>query len=333
MRLPERVPIRTVTFAAALGTALVLLAASCGGDGGTETDPAAWSPQALEVDADAPLAPILVNSSLGTGRTRLAWALLDVSGRPVADATASARLYRLGVDSDTGDVVTVEFVRELPLVARRMSPSVDHVHANGTLHVHAGEQTAVYTAEAALDQAGWWGASIQARSSAGDAEQRITFLVHDRTPVPAVGDPAPRTRQPVLADVDDPALLDSSTPPRPVYHQLTVDAAIATGKPVVVAFASPRFCQSRLCGPVLREAVDPIASRFGEAIAVVHIEPFDLAQIDAGEIVPVPAMAEWGLATEPWVFVLDRAGVVAARFEGIVEAGEIAAAVERALSE
>lgn len=323
---------RTITAALALVAALAALAAGCAGGGG-ETDPAAWSPQALEVDADAPLAPILVNSSVATGRNRLAWALLDVAGQPVADATASARLYRLGVDSATGDVTTVEFVQEAPLVARRMSPSVEHLHADGSVHVHAGDQTAVYTAEVDLNDAGWWGAIIQARSGAGQAEQRVTFLVHDHTPVPSVGDPAPRTRQPVLADVNDPALLDSSTPPRPAYHQLTVDAAIATGHPVVVAFASPRFCQSRLCGPVMREAVDPVASRFGDAIAIVHIEPFDLAQIAAGELVPVPAMAEWGLSTEPWVFVLDRAGIVVTRFEGIVEAEEIAAAVERALGQ
>jgi hypothetical protein len=70
-----------------------------------------------------------------------------------------------------------------------------------------------------------------------------------------------------------------------------------------------------------------MAERFGDQITIIHIEPFDLAAVQSGELIAVPELAEWGLVTEPWVFVVDGSGNVAAKFEGIVEAEEIAAAL------
>ncbi len=41
----------------------------------------------------------------------------------------------------------------------------------------------------------------------------------------------------------------------------------------------------------------------------------------------VPAVQEWGLTSEPWVFVVDALGNVAGRFEGVVDPEEIEAAL------
>ena len=37
----------------------------------------------------------------------------------------------------------------------------------------------------------------------------------------------------------------------------------------------------------------------------------------------MPAVAEWGLPTEPWVFVVAADGTLAAKFEGAVGADEL----------
>ena len=42
-------------------------------------------------------------------------------------------------------------------------------------------------------------------------------------------------------------------------------------------------------------------------------------------------MKEWHLQSEPWVFVVDRAGRIAAKFEGSVSQRELIAAVQRVL--
>ncbi len=47
---------------------------------------------------------------------------------------------------------------------------------------------------------------------------------------------------------------------------------------------------------------------------------------------PVAAVFEWELQTEPWVFVVDAAGRVSSRFEGTASTEELVDAIELALT-
>ncbi|MCH7578652.1 MAG: hypothetical protein IIB22_00210, partial [Chloroflexi bacterium] len=40
-----------------------------------------------------------------------------------------------------------------------------------------------------------------------------------------------------------------------------------------------------------------------------------------------PAMLEWNLQTEPWVYVLDAAGIIATRIEGSASPAELTEAL------
>ena len=42
---------------------------------------------------------------------------------------------------------------------------------------------------------------------------------------------------------------------------------------------------------------------------------------------PAPSFVKYGFQTEPWVLVIDRTGVIRARFEGPVVASQIEAAL------
>jgi hypothetical protein len=48
---------------------------------------------------------------------------------------------------------------------------------------------------------------------------------------------------------------------------------------------------------------------------------------------PVPATLEWRLRSEPWIFVVDSRGIVAAKFEGVAALDEVEAALARVLAE
>jgi hypothetical protein len=126
-------------------------------------------------------------------------------------------------------------------------------------------------------------------------------------------------------------MIDSSTPPRPELHQLTVAEAIANGRPSVVAFATPAFCQTRFCGPVVDAVVMPLYERYGDRVNFLHIEPYQLEEARKGRLVVIPEMQEWGLPSEPWIFVLDATGHVIAKFEGIMSKEEVEPALQRAL--
>jgi hypothetical protein len=110
--------------------------------------------------------------------------------------------------------------------------------------------------------------------------------------------------------------------------QTSVADALEAHDPFVLAFATPALCTSRICGPTL-EVVDAVRQQLaGEGVRFIHAEVYE--QDD-------PAkgwnrwMREWNLSSEPWIFVVDGAGVIQAKFEGFVSVNELAATVRREL--
>ena len=82
-----------------------------------------------------------------------------------------------------------------------------------------------------------------------------------------------------------------------------------------------------MCGPVTA-VVGDLYEQLGDRVRFIHLEPFDLdiARTD-GRLVFGSTAREWNLETEPWVFVVDASGRVAARFEGLVSAAELEPAI------
>ena len=144
-------------------------------------------------------------------------------------------------------------------------------------------------------------------------------------PVPRVGDPAPRTHTPTTADAaGDVASIDTRVPPSSMHE---ADFADVVGKkPVVLVFATPQLCQSRVCGPVVDIAEQVKAARPDDA-EFVHMEIYRDNTIEAGFR---PQVEAWRLPTEPWAFAIDRDGKVAARLEGAFSAHELNAALDKA---
>lgn len=181
----------------------------------------------------------------------------------------------------------------------------------------------LYVAPFEFDEAGLW--EIVALAD-GEELGGVLFEVVEESAVPTLGDPAPATPTPTAATVEEAVLI--STDPEPVLdlYRLSVDEAVANGRPTVVAFATPAFCRTALCGPTLEAVKAAAVGRDG--LDVVHVEPFDLEQAPGGVLIPIDAMEDWGLVTEPWVFVVDADGLIAASFEGIMGQGELESALD-----
>jgi hypothetical protein len=111
-------------------------------------------------------------------------------------------------------------------------------------------------------------------------------------------------------------------------HAISLDRALRSGRPTVLSFATPLLCTSRMCGPVVDEQI--LASqKLGSQANFIHVEIYP--QRDANK--PAPLYTAWNLPTEPWMFVIDQAGVIRARLgEGPTVASEIQAAVRPLLS-
>jgi hypothetical protein len=147
--------------------------------------------------------------------------------------------------------------------------------------------------------------------------------VKDESASPAVGAPAPASQTPTLANAPI-AQLSTATEPVPELYRSSIAGSIRDGVPFVVAFATPKFCASRTCGPTV-DVVDAV--RRETAVRTIHVEVYEDNDPNKGVN---EWMREWNLPSEPWVFVVGSDGRVAAKFEGSVSVDELAEAVRSA---
>jgi hypothetical protein len=145
------------------------------------------------------------------------------------------------------------------------------------------------------------------------------------TVAPDVGDRAIPSRTPTLASTHgDLAALTTATPPDRSLLRYSVADSLAAHVPFVVAFATPKFCTSRTCGPVV-DVVEAVQRRFAaRGVRFIHVEIYADNDPAQGQNRWV---REWRLPSEPWVFVVGSNGLIKARFEASVSESELAAAV------
>jgi hypothetical protein len=142
---------------------------------------------------------------------------------------------------------------------------------------------------------------------------------------PDVGDKAIKVHTQTLTEVGgDAAALDTRRPE--AKDLLQDDLAKVLGKqPVVITFATPQLCQSRVCGPVV-DIVEQVRAGSPKGIAFIHQEIYQDNQTNKGVR---PQVAAWRLASEPWTFVIDKSGKISERFEGAFSVGELQRAVAK----
>ena len=208
--------------------------------------------------------------------------------------------------------------------------STPHIHEDGFVHLHVDARGYYVVEPADFDTPGIWSAELTVDPPDSQAfRARAAFNVKPQPAALGIGAAALPIDHPTLDDVAAVELLSSAVEPVLEMYAVTVADALAEARPLVVQFSTPSFCVSQMCGPVYDE-VASLHETFGDRVRFIHLEPFDLAIARTeGRLVPTAAFRAWSLQTEPWVFVIDGAGVVSARFEGLVGAPEIEAALRR----
>jgi hypothetical protein len=184
-----------------------------------------------------------------------------------------------------------------------------------------GEVSRIYVANLHVPRPGrYW---LVAEPDRAQIQAIGTLEVTARTPSPAVGAKAPRSATPTLADASA-ARLTTRQPPDLGLLRYSVAGALAAHRPFVVTFATPKFCTSRICGPVV-DVVDAVRKSFASGpVRFIHVEVFRDNDPAKGYN---RWMRQWGLRSEPWTFLVGRDGRVKAKFEGSVSAAELTAAI------
>jgi hypothetical protein len=258
--------------------------------------------------------PVLASSERRVGESRLLFGLVDEQSRPIADERLEVEIafFDLCADPATPTEVTVP-----------------------TFVWGVVGRTAFYAVTPTLSRAGPWGASVAVRDpvTATTVGVKLQFTVAEEGSTPRVGDPAPAVRTPTLADVDGDVHRISSDPhPEPSFHEISLDAALAAGEPFLLGFITPGFCVTEQCGPTMEVVKEAVAAA---PIRVVIVEPFELAWdgfrlqpvTRNGAFVPVEAALAYGLPTEPWIFLVDGEGRIAASYEAVVGVQELVEAI------
>jgi hypothetical protein len=296
-----------------------VLASACGGSGSADDE----FPRVVSL-GKGDVFPAILNDSVVTGDNRLVLALTGKDDQLIRDASVHLRFFDLNDGTHFSSETDARFVPIEMSYIDEQAPTPEPTDAG------AG---GIYVAHVTFDRTGEWGLKAAVSANGQQLEEAtFRFNVLDASSEPGIGDPAPASRQATLDTVGSIEEIDSSFPSRPAMHDITIADALQSGEPLVVAFATPAYCRSRTCAPVMDTIMDPLAQRYGSEAKFIHVEPYVLRDLRSGfQQNAVPATREWGIQSEPWVFVVGRDGRIAAKFQGPAALDEVESALQAAL--
>jgi hypothetical protein len=207
----------------------------------------------------------------------------------------------------------------------RTTARLEPIGVPGRSEAAFGGVTRVYVGHLHIPRPGRYWLVAQPEGARIQAIGVLDVVAHPRSP--AVGAKAPRSPTPTLA-TEPAARITTSRPPDLPLLRYSIAGSLAAHTPFVVTFATPKFCTSRTCGPVV-DVMEAARKRFARrGIRFIHVEVFRGHNPQLGYN---RWMRQWGLITEPWVFLVGSDGRVKAKFEGSVSVSELAAAVRAKL--
>jgi hypothetical protein len=261
--------------------------------------------EALWQNSGAAVALVMGTSEYVPGTARVSFLVVANNGRAVARPTADVWIARSRDD-------------------RPLARTIAHLERVGV----SADVQSIYVAHVHVPRAGrYW---ILARPIGGDV--RIggiaTLDVKAQSATPAVGAKAPASDNPTLGTAPI-RLLTTSVPPDRALLRYTIAGSLHAHAPFVVVFATPRFCTSRTCGPVVNVVQTVRKELRRSAVRFIHVEIYRDNNPAKGNNRWV---RQWRLQTEPWVFLVGRDGRIKAKFEGAISPGELERAVRSRLS-
>ena len=216
------------------------------------------------------------------------------------------------------------------LQARPFTTAVGQLEPIGVSGESSGaDAKAIYVAHVRIPAAGKY--QLVARPLGG--REQIAGLesldVASRSLSPMVGSRAYPSHTPTLASAHGHAdALTTRVPPDRALLRTSIAAALAAHEPFVVTFATPRYCESRICGPVV-DVVDQVRKQYADTpVRFIHVEIYTDNNPSKGRNRWV---REWHLPGEPWTFLVGRDGRIKAKLEGSVSMTELGQAIRRLL--
>lgn len=185
----------------------------------------------------------------------------------------------------------------------------------------SGGPPGIHAADLRFDRAGIW--TLLVELDAGDRKlignAAVTVQAEPLNKAP--GDKAIASLTPTVDNRRGVDPICTRKPPCPL-HEITLASAIRSDKPTAFIFGTPAFCESRTCGPNLDELL-AVREEVSSRVNFIHAEVYENDGEAVAKAIVSPTFKEWGFQSEPWIYLIDRRGVIAARYEGPVVASRI----------
>lgn len=269
-----------------------LVVAACGGSGATSgTSNTTASDEGSE---GLSLAKVFFPQQPAGVEVRLPLALADSRG-VLLDEGPSTLAVRMG-PADTGELGE-------PTTVRRHQEGIPQAY---------------YPLTTSFPSPGNW--RIATDVDGERAEMVVAALEPSQVPaVPAVGETMISVPTPTVEDPRGVDPICTADPPCPL-HATSLDAAMAGDKAIAMLIATPAYCQTAICGPVL----DLLVARqpdFADTVTMIHVEVYPDPQ-SAGRVTTDTVKA-YGLAWEPSLFLARPDGTIASRLDYTYDVDEL----------
>ena len=308
--------VRGLVCSAAAALAASLLAGCGGGGYGSPTPSTTARPGSVAAILAKPGANVTAvpgDAAFVPGPIRLSFLLIGGDGSPVERPIA-----RVWVATDDE---AVPFVRT--------TAALEPIGIPGASEAASLGETRIYVAHFSVPRVGIYTVVVEpvgGRPVQAELHIQVTATID----APEVGSRAIASRTPTISSTHgDLTRLTTRVPPDRSLLLYSVADSIAAHAPFVVVFATPKFCTSRTCGPVV-DVVEAVAKRFARSgIRFIHVEVY--RDNDPGQGFNA-WFKQWHLTSEPWTFLVGTDGRIKASFEGSVSVRELSATVSRLLA-
>jgi hypothetical protein len=317
--------IRTL-FALAVLAMLAVIASACTVSSGSVSQPSGGGPTPTQ--GTPPFIPQIISSESVVGPSRFLFGILDAAG----SKTIAAPDLKVSV----GFLSAGEPAPDASASPAPSAPPPSPIPAKPATFIWAiTNERGVYVLDVTFPSAGVWTAAFTTSGgSVPAATVGVSFDVKTTGVAIPVGGRAPATKTRTATTAAEIARIATDPTPDPTFYTTSVDEALAKHEPFVLVFATPAFCTSKQCGPTL-DGIKAVAK--GEpGIVFMNVEPYKLQYADghlqpvldaAGQLQATDVVRAWGILSEPWVFVVDRDGIVRGSFEAVVSPEELKAAI------
>ena len=140
--------------------------------------------------------------------------------------------------------------------------------------------------------------------------------------IPLVGSLLPGFDTPTVDDHRGVEPVCTRTPEPCLFHNITLNEALALKKPIAYLVGTPAHCSTGTCSPAL-EALITVRKSIGDAMIFLHTEIYT----DDKATTVAPAVVALKMEYEPAIYITDAGGKIIERFDAVFDAEEISSAI------